>query len=199
MGREPRHVKALTFEMCPSWSSSDHQVRILADGEDVIERFGEGGDLGVDPPEFFSQPNLLTGGRILVGRCDCGVVGCGDLEAEVTREGEHVEWVIGGHRLVFEAGPYRQALRAAAADTSWEDTNREVERLVGEVLRGLELDGGASFQWASARFESGKVVLSFGSETGQSLARFDWDGRDPKAAVAAALAFRRDPGGVTEV
>jgi hypothetical protein len=74
-------VNTLTFEISPSPSSNDHQVRIRIDGEDWL-----GGDyLGVDPPRFFAQATLESGGRVLVGRCGCGCEGCDDVHVDMVR------------------------------------------------------------------------------------------------------------------
>jgi hypothetical protein len=70
--------------------SNDHQVRIIINGIDIL-----GKDyLGIDPPRFFSQDTILKGGNTLIGRCSCGVEGCGDIYTNVLIEIDEVIWKI---------------------------------------------------------------------------------------------------------
>jgi hypothetical protein len=92
--------------------------------------------LGLDPVEFFAQAALHGGGTLLIGRCSCGCVGCGDVSVEVFDNVTSVEWrtnhlSIG--RTVFPRHEYMAAIEAGTADYSWETPGRTVERLVREL------------------------------------------------------------------
>lgn len=152
-------MNALGFKILPSSESNDHQVRILVDGQDWL------GDeyLGIDPPEFFSQGSLLAGPfPLLVGRCVCGVVGCGDLLVDVLRDGDMISWTNpAGLRLEFDYSEYTSLIDRASTDFSWEDVNRTAERLVNGEFRGTTLADGNVLDWASARVRPGVMTLSF--------------------------------------
>jgi hypothetical protein len=178
-------MNTLGFKFLASSDSNDHQVRILVDGQDWL------GDeyLGIDPPEFFSQRSLV-GGPLLVGRCDCGVVGCGDLVVQVVRQGDGISWTKGtGSRLEFDYSEYTSVIDRASTDFSWEDVNRTAERFVNGEFHGTTLAGGYIFDWASARVRRGVITLSFSQGGGQKLLEFPWNGRSADDALAAARAF----------
>ncbi|QVN18586.1 hypothetical protein [Burkholderia pyrrocinia] len=186
-------VRSLAFRALASPETNDHEVRIVIDGEDIIDRLSPA--IGLDPIDFFEQHALLQGGRAVIARCDCGVRGCGDWTAKITVGDTFVEWnadVIG--TLRFPSDAYRRWTVGAANDRGWEDANRRAERLVSEVLAGMHLDDGKVFQWASARIAPGQIKLSFWGDGEQSFLSIDWDAVRVDTAVAAAMSFRHERG-----
>ncbi|WP_060337788.1 hypothetical protein [Burkholderia ubonensis] len=186
-----RLARSLVFRVLASPETNDHEVRIVIDGEDIIDRLSHA--IGLDPIDFFEQHALLQGGRAVIARCDCGVIGCGDRTAKVAIGGTFVEWdvnVIGIRR--FPSDAYRRWIVGAANERGWEDANRRAERLVSEVLAGMRLDDGKVFQWASARIAPGQISLSFWGDGEQSLLSINWDEVHTDTAVAAAMLFRHE-------
>ena len=146
--------------------------------------------LGIDPAEFFSQPALREGGKLLVGRCECGCVGCDDVEVEVARGEAEVRWTAQYDRIFsFPAPDYDRVIESSANDSSWEDANRTVERLVSNLFKGVRLEGGDSFDWASARIRPSTITLSFSHSGTQKVFEFEWNGTDPETAIPGAKRF----------
>jgi hypothetical protein len=79
-------MNTLDFEITPSPYSNDHQIRFFVDGEDWLSD----NYLGIDPPEFFAKNNLQSDGQLLMGRCDCGCIGCDDYLVNVERSDSKV-------------------------------------------------------------------------------------------------------------
>ncbi len=166
--------------------ANDHEVRILVDGGDWL-----GNDaLGIDPPEFFAQPALLSEGELLVGRCDCGCVGCCDVKVDVLRTECEVVWSNpSGLRLAFDRASFDLTVATAREDTSWEDVRRTAERLVTKELFGTSTADCYTFGWASARIADGTITLSFNRAGDQRLYKFSWDGLSPESALENARGF----------
>lgn len=179
-------MNTLTFEINPSPTSNDHEVRILVDGEDWL-----GDDyLGIDPPHFFAQQSLTSTGELLVGRCACGCEGCDDVWVDMSRNDHEVLWRNAkGLRLHFDRQEYDKLIASAREDFSWEDTNRTAERLVSRLFVGVSIDNGYTLDWASARCLAGMMTLSFSKSGTQKLFEFGWDGRSAKDALAGAKRF----------
>ena len=96
-------MRTITLRIEPSPTSNDHQVRIQIDGHDWL---GEN-YLGIDPPRFFSQSTLTTGGSAIVGRCECGTMGCDDRIADIVIESDEVTWNINKeYTLHFDKAAY---------------------------------------------------------------------------------------------
>lgn len=182
-------MNVLAFEIMPSESSNDHQVRIRVDGSDWL-----GEDyLGVDPPCFFAQSSLIAGGRLLVGRCVCGCEGCDDVWVDVQRGEHEVLWANAkGLCLHFNLETYENMIVSARQDFSWEDTKRTAERLVSGTLEGMLIDDGYTFDWASARVHDGIITLSFSKSGTQKLIEFIWDGHSPEDALRGAKRFHKE-------
>ena len=182
-------MNALAFEILPSPSSNDHEVRIRIDGEDWL-----GKDyMCIDPPVFFAQKSLTEGGELLVGRCNCGCEGCDDVWVNSVKADKEVLWTNAkGLRLHFDREAYDKLICSASQDFSWEDTNRTAERLVSKVFQGILLDGGYSFAWASARVETGMMALSFNKSGKQQLLKFAWNGQKPEQALLDAKRFKEE-------
>jgi hypothetical protein len=184
--QHPDRLNTLSFVYRPSPDTNDHQIVVVIDGHERIDD----DFLGLDPPGFFVQPALTTQGRLLIGRCTCGCIGCADVDVEVQRADDVVTWIeAAGRRLRFDAEAYDRVIAAARADTSWEDVNRTAERLVDCVLKGMTLNEEFTFQWSSARMNNGQIVLSFDGPK-QKLIKIRWDGVSPDSAVAGAQQFR---------
>ncbi len=176
-------MNRLAFNFADSPSSNDHQVRPLVDGVDLLELI-ETDSLGIDPPEFFRQPALLSGGRLLIGRCSCGVVGCDDVFAGVVRTDDSVTWQLAGDRTYeFDPAGYSSCIKSGTADTDWESTERTAERLVASLDFSTAEEDGYRFDWASARISRGRMTLSFWKEGTQRLFKIGWDGKDPEDAA----------------
>lgn len=182
-------MNTLSFDIRPSEESNDHQVRILVDGKDFL------GDqyLGLDPPEFFAQFNAPKE-HLLIGRCTCGVVGCGDYPVSVLRS-TSVDWVVGGVVIAqFDLHEYDRAISTAANDHTWETQGRRIERLVGSKLAGAVTTDGYDFEWASTRFKPGALTLHFVKDKGlptyaYRLVDVSWDGRTDESALQAAQRY----------
>lgn len=208
MPRKPRHQTAptptsasqaagvtpqpLNFAFGRCWGSNDHEVRPKAGATDLIDAMSAR-QLGLDPPDFFAQPELTDGGRLLVGRCDCGVMGCGDLGAFVEICGDEVRWQLGPTLLfTFDRVDYLRAVQAARDDTSWESLERTAERLV----MGLNFSAGAKdgyrFQWASARIKRNVMALSFDKKGAQVMFEVSWNGTSPAHAAAQVQRWIND-------
>jgi hypothetical protein len=179
----------LRLEARPCPESNDHEVRIIIDGVDWLGR----GFLGLDPPELLSQLAIRPLKRLIVGRCECGCVGCDDLIADARQDGQIVEWIVSERgNLTFDAQHYHDEIARFASDHSWEDLGRMVERRVGEIFASATIEGEASFQWASTRIAANLVHLSFQDQHGQRLFEFGWDGSTLADAIAGARRFRRE-------
>jgi hypothetical protein len=183
-------MNTLAFKIEPCPVANDHQVRHIIDGQDWFE---DDDTLGIDPPEFFSQESLTTGGTIIVGRCSCGTVGCDDIEFQVERKSPAVFWrVREGVSYMFRESDYDRLIDSASSDHSWEDANRTAERLVAGALAGTTIDDGFRFDWASARIGHGKITLSYSRSGEQRTFDFGWDGVTPDSAIPGAKRFKQE-------
>ena len=176
-------ISELSFLFGASPETNDHEVRALVDGHDLLGSLVSSG-LGIDPPQFFAQKTLRESGSLLIGRCHCGVVGCGDMRVRVEVSGDRVLWHLSnGGSHAFERERYLDAITTAAASTDWETPQRHAERLVAMQDFSAMQDIGYLFQWASARMSHGRLVLSFDFIGTQQLFEIDWDQADPQDAV----------------
>src|ERR1019366_956973 len=131
--------------------TNDHEVRFFGDGDDIIARFWND-SLGLDPNDILTDSCQLrsrtTPHKALVARCSCGVIGCGDVEVEVSRSENHVEWVeIHGRNdppsrtFAVGAGPESVATQVDDGDHPFRRTiefpasqyETEVERALKEI------------------------------------------------------------------
>ena len=179
-------MNTLSFAFADSPRSGDHQVRPLVDGTDLLERFA-GGWLGLDPPEFFRQPQLLSGGRLFIGRCgECGIVSCDWVAARVVRDEGSVTWELGDEqKFEFSPAEYLRTVESGATNTDWESSERTAARLVSSLDFTTIEQQGLRFEWASARQVPGCVSLSFWSADAPHQRLFDiaWDGQHPEDAA----------------
>lgn len=177
----------IAIEVFSSPASNDHQARLVVDGKDWLGSQW----LGLDPPDLEHQ--LSMKGRIIVGRCECGALGCGDVIVDVRRTGQIVEWSgPAANRLLFEAVQYDQELRRFREDRSWETIGRRVEREVQRVFRHATTNDGFRFAWASTRIAAGMVHLCFMRKLEQRLISFEWDDAIPESALAQARLMYRE-------
>lgn len=176
----------LSFKFLPSEFSNDHQARVVIDGRDVLQSIDDS-LLGIDPVDFFSQPALRGAGPLLIGRCECGCVGCGDVGVQVSRTPQEVEWMSVSPELVFifPLPEYDAIIEAGASNVTWESLERTAERLVSKLdYSGLEKCG-FSFEWASARIKKDQITVSFKKGNVQQLYEAPWDHKKPADAVKA--------------
>jgi len=170
----------------PSLETNDHQVRIWIDGVDWLDDTS----LGLDPAEFFRQSALRSTGPLIVGRCECGVIGCDDTTVEVQRTSKLVTWSnANGLDLAFDLQSYDSEIQRANEDHSWENVNRTAERFANDELIGLEIDG-FRFQWASTRIKPETLSMSFLRLDQQRLIEIAWDGISSENARMQARRFR---------
>jgi hypothetical protein len=174
------HVIAFQFKASPA--SNDHQVRPLIDDMDVLETLGEA-SLGLDPPEFFQQSALGLEGKLLIGRCSCGVVGCGDVRVDAAVEGQSVTWRLPGRVYCFGLDQYTSSFKRASENTTWESVGRTAERLVALIDFTRLEQWGYKFEWASTRIANGRVTLSFTNEGAQRLFDVGWNAHNADDAA----------------
>ncbi|WP_175220878.1 hypothetical protein [Achromobacter deleyi] len=180
-------MDTLDFVFAESHESNDHEVRPLATGIDILRSLSPN-DRGLDPPEFFGQSALWAGGKLLIGRCSCGVIGCGDQIADVEVCSNQIAWLLAqGRRVVFNKEQYEAALAQGAVSTSWESLERTAERLVSGLDFSKRAERGYVFQWASARINKGQITLSFGVGGRQAIIDVGWNQRDPEDARNSVL------------
>jgi hypothetical protein len=178
----------LSFHIIPSPETNDHQVRILMNSEDWLKN----DYLGLDPPSFFQQETFVNG-TLLVGRCNCGTEGCGDLIVDVNSDAHRVIWTTSdGVNFKFDKTEYLHVIESLKTDDSWEDTNRKAERLVSDIFYGSQTVDELPFEWASCRIEKNKICLSFNKDNSkQEILKFDWDGKTVNDAMNKAIDFLR--------
>lgn len=175
----------LTFEIKASPETNDHEVVVLVDDKPMLDD----DHMGVDPPAFFAQFSKSDVGQLVIGRCRCGVVGCGDYTVTVETFPDSVSWR-GNEEIRFDRSQYEAAVRNASVDFSWEDVNRRAERRVSEILKGCRTVGGFVFQWASARIAPMSISFLRGDE--QMILEFGWDGATDDSAIQGAERFRNE-------
>lgn len=177
-------IEKLTFSFAASPESNDHEVRPLVEDMDILSVAPGGSYLGLDPPEFFRQASLINGGELIIGRCGCGVVGCGDYIATVEVSTDTVVWTITStKRFAFDREQYLRCIRAGTTETSWESVERTAERLIEGLDFSSMESNGYRFQWASARIKRGQISLSFLNNGGQRLFEIRWDHLHSEDAV----------------
>lgn len=174
------HVIAFQFETSPC--TNDHQIRPLIDDADILEIL-DGHSLGLDPPEFFRQSALGREGKLLIGRCGCGVVGCGDTRVDIAVEEQSVVWRLPDRVFHFGMDQYSSSFEYASGNTAWESVGRTAERLVAAIDFSRVERLGYIFEWASSRIAEGQIALSFNSEGTQRLFDVGWNGHHANDAV----------------
>jgi hypothetical protein len=182
-------MNTLSFNILPTDESHDDEIRILIDGSDILGK----DHLGIDPPEFFGQHNLLTTGQILIGRCTCGVVGCDDFPVNVNLLDDKITWTNNnGLNLEFDKSVYEKTISSAKTDYNWESKERRVERLTSAVLKNTNTSNGYKFDWTSARIKENIITVSYSKDGQQKILEFNWDGQTDESAVTGAKLFQHN-------
>ena len=190
---------SLSIEVVSSSETNSHEVLLLGDGRDLVRSIASG-MMGLDPDDILVEPTLLhvdaKPRRATIGRCDCGEVGCGSVEVEVSRQGETVVWSTQprGQTFSFDAQQYEAEVVRAVADTTWETTDRTAARL---IRTGVDHDAlarsGLQFSWASGRLRDGKMTAALNLAEGpyQVLVHCPWRGDDPDSVSAMLVKLLR--------
>lgn len=179
-------MNTLSFKILPTDESHDHEVRIFIDNSDILGQ----DHLGIDPPEFFRQQNLLITGQILIGRCSCGVVGCDDYSIDVKILDKIVSWTnSNGLNLEFDKSVYEKTISAAQTDHIWENKERRVERLTYDILKNTKTNNDYKFDWTSARIKESVITVSYSKDGQQQLFEFTWDGQTDESALTGVSSF----------
>ena len=173
----------------PSPETNDHEVLFVADDVDLIDHYW-GDMMGMDPDEILADSRLLQGHdslpNVTVGRCTCGVVGCGSVRARIRRLDHNVVWecidpAYGNQSLtlIFPAKSYDAEVERAVHDHSWETRDRRAARLLREMIKPeVLLHHRLTFMWSSGRVRSGSFSVSLNLEPGpyQVLVHVPWEG-----------------------
>jgi len=186
-------LSTLKLEIVPSPETNDHEVKIWADETELLSLASA---MGLDPDDLFHQPQTLaTSGVALVGRCDCGCLGCGDINARIEHHDSTVTWSVdGAPQIHFARDAYLRELERARADTTWETPERTAARLVRAALPSFQLqltERGLSFDWASGRGDAAHFVVSLRSAKGQVMVRIANDGDPPRRLAERMLEMLR--------
>jgi len=182
----------LRIEVRPSPETNDHEVRLLGDGENLVDRFSSG-LIGLDPDDLLTDPCPLRAEnvprRVTVGRCSCGIVGCGSVEVEIRRENDEVIWakLDSSKRVRFLAVEYDAEIERALHDHTWETPERTASRLISHAVDRAVLERrGCEFSWASGRCRDGMMTVSLVLTPGpyQVLVSVPWDGKNIEGIAA---------------
>lgn len=175
----------LRIEVRSSPETNDHQVCLFADEQNVFDRLAKKA-IGLDPDDLLTEPCRLLPGdpaeACLIGRCECGVVGCDDVRIRIAEAGQVVIWSGLDRRfgtLQFEAAAYRLEVARALADHGWETPDRTAARRISETVdRAILAAQGLRFSWASGRVASSTFTVSLQLDPGpyQVLVHLAWDG-----------------------
>jgi hypothetical protein len=179
-------MNTLSFKILPTDEAHDYEIRILIDDSDILGK----DHLGIDPPEFFGQNNLVTSGQILIGRCSCGVVGCDDYPVIVNIFDDKISWTnSNGLNLEFDKPAYLKVISNAKIDHCWESKERRVERLTSDVLKNTKTIIDYKFDWTSARIKENVITVSYSKGGQQKIFEFNWDGVTDESALTGANRF----------
>jgi hypothetical protein len=195
----------LGIEVHPSPETNDHEVRLFADGTDLIERYWSD-MMGLDPDDILAEPCRLRGNAelsaITIARCGCGVLGCGSIEIEIRRSEDRVVWSLEEYfgdrsvELSFRMGPYDAEIDRALNDHTWETPDRTAARLLkASVNRESLALNNLRFDWAS-QIDSDTFTVSLTLQPGpyQLLVHLPWRDESPSeiAKISAEL-LEQDP------
>jgi len=170
----------------PSPETNDHEVCLLADDANLVDQFADG-LMGLDPDDLLIEPCVLradSSSRVaLIGRCSCGIVGCGSVEVKIQKDGERVIWtaIDSSRNIQFEATQYKAEVERALHDHSWETPRRTAARLISQAVDRKSLARrGFEFTWASGRCKDGMMTVSLVLRPGpyQILVELAWNGED---------------------
>src|SRR5215831_15004493 len=131
------HVQ-LRIEGRLSPETNDHGVCLFGDGESLVDQFSNG-LIGLDPDDLLIDPCPLRAENVprcvTVGRCSCGIVGCGSVEVEIRRDHHEVirTALDSSKRVHFLAVQYDAEIDRALHDLTWETPERTASRLISQV------------------------------------------------------------------
>ena len=191
----------LRIEVRPSPETNDHEVCLLGDGESLVDRFSSG-LIGLDPEDLFTDPCPLRAEnnprRVTVGRCSCGIVGCGSVEVDIRRDHDEVIWTAldSSKQVHFLAVQYDGEVERALHDHTWETPDRTASRLISQAVnRTLLVRRGFEFSWASGRCREGMMTVSLFLAPGpyQVLINVPWDGKDIEGIITTFKAILAEP------
>ena len=184
-------LETLRISVQPSPSSNDHEVMLWVENDNLLSRF-DGDAMGLDPDDILVTPcPLLPSDRprtVLIGRCDCGVIGCGDAEVTIARDGDVVSWTTDVRTIGvrFDAAQYIGEIERALADRSWETPERTAAWLIAASIDRAHLArAGLTFTWASGRARSHVMTVALTASGYQILVRVPW--RDEPPHVIAEM------------
>jgi hypothetical protein len=199
---EKMPLETLTISVRPSPETNDHEVLLQSEEGDLIERFGDR-MIGLDPDDILVEPCALLPGSeprtALIGRCDCGIIGCGSVEVTISTDGQVVSWTT-DERTVgvqFDAAQYAAEVRRALGDFSWETADRTAARLIANSVDRDRLAGnGMRLVWASGRIAQNAMTIALEYDDGryQVLVQVPWQDEAPEAiADACSRLLRTEP------
>lgn len=173
-------MSTLSYRILPVPDDKTYEVRLIVDGIDWL-----GDDLlGLDPPDLVRELTIGNQTHLVLGRCCCGVLGCGDLVVEMKLIGDAVEWSRRNFEtVVFDSREYDRQVIMLAQDQSWEPICRAAERHLNQMFTGKVTDDDYAFEWCSTRIKPNIVSLSVTRNGQQKLLEFLWDG----ASLASEL------------
>lgn len=188
-----RECVELRIEVRPSPETNDHEVRLLGNGESLVDRLSSG-LIGLDPDDLLTYTTCplraeSESHRATIGRCSCGIIGCGSVEVEIRREHDQVVWMAMDSSLQvrFLAAQYDGEVERALQDRTWETPERTAARLISQAVdRAALAQRGFEFSWASGRCRNGLMTVSLVLTPGpyQVLISVPWDGENIEGVVA---------------
>jgi hypothetical protein len=171
--RGPGPEVQLRIAVRPSPETGDHEVCLFGDDENLVDVFG-GRSIGLDPTDVLLSPCPLIGQpfsrQVLIARCDCGVIGCGDVRVNLVRTADIVTWSAvhaPSIQRIFHAPTYHAEIVRALNDHAWETPERTASRLLAELVDREALASlGLKFSWASGRANPGAFTVALWLEPG---------------------------------
>ncbi len=151
-------MSQLSFKFNAGEDSSYHEVRIFIDENDLL---ADSDMIGIDPVEFFEQKALLDSGKLYIGRCNCGVIGCGSWDLTVSRTENTVEWSLENPedtKYVFDLAEYERLIQESAENKAWETVDRTAERFVRQMDFSQAKALGLTFAGVSADILNKEVI-----------------------------------------
>ena len=195
------NLPAFTIRVRPSPETNDHEVCLLADDTNLVDKFATG-LMGLDPGDLLIEPCVLRAESsphiALIGRCSCGIVGCGSVEVTIQKDGDRVIWtaIDSSLSVQFEAVQYDAEVERALHDQGWETPERTAGRLISQAVDRTSLARrGFEFSWASGRCTDGMMTASLLLRPGpyQILVRLPWNGKDIDSIVSQFKAILSQP------
>src|SRR5215467_11569655 len=122
-------LAAFRIRVKPSTETNDHEVCLLADDVNLVNHFANG-LMGLDPDDLLIEPCKLRADSsphlALIGRCSCGIIGCGSVEVKIQKDENYVIWaaVDSSQSVRFDANQYDEEIERALHDHTWETPER---------------------------------------------------------------------------